>query len=701
MKNLIEFSNGISLRLDLEGGRFRGIAEVCHDGIPLRSSRLPWTFYAESEAFHLSVRFEDFVLEEVVREGDEVTLRIRSQSRWMPRAQSADAMGEARIKSRRLEEPRALFAWKFRAITERLYENVWHGLAMHLEYKCPGYPIHWLMEAATWEIGGEAEGGILLQQDVSTLQLEQEVRQDDAFSTMEKFFNEGWGGSYPMDMLPRAAGAGICDFQAKGDLALCLFSEKPGLTRARLDKFADENVIHYMDRAYFPLGDDVRTPERKLLVFRAPRRLQRHEWRNLWLDCFTEVRRRIHREYDFELEVPEPCSGGHLWDDHLKARMADWADDLERDLPEYARLGYKQVFIHGVWDSITSDPHPPAAGNICCPYRFRFAEAFGGVARMKRLNDVAAQCGLRLMQWYSFHLSRFAPVWKTHPDWVLKEANGDPWDGAYESLWSGRMRSGYGDHFKREICDVMDQTGISGIFWDSYQNLGVTCLDWSAPDKAPQAEEIFRLQGELQRRGFRQRVEVISIFGVSAVALFGFKDDMFRRRLWDDFVDGDQAFVLMDCSPAFFTGGDNHLSEERLSPARYFWMLGHRSVPNLGADPWGVKGPRLPGAALAEAYARVNHLYNLALPRMDRLRLQKDGTHVVWHDAEGKPSVLWAFRDIEFYPPAGCFLVDAESGKRAEGHGVKAGSVYFFETVVTPLVPAKKPVLAGSVAVAG
>ena len=68
-----------------------------------------------------------------------------------------------------------------------------------------------------------------------------------------------WGGSYPMDMLPRCAGAAPLDFQVKEDLALCLFTERPSLSRARLEKCADENVIHYLDRAFFPLTETART----------------------------------------------------------------------------------------------------------------------------------------------------------------------------------------------------------------------------------------------------------------------------------------------------------------------------------------------------------------------------------------------------------------------------------------------------------
>lgn len=673
----IEFSNGFSFELQIEAGCFLGLGNVSYRGTPLRSARLPWTIYTESEGVDAGVRFETFSLADVrCDSGGGVSLVLHSKGRWMPRVQEADAMGEARIKTRRVDTPEAVFTWSFRPVVEKIYENEWPGLAMQIGYECAGAPIHWLMEVATWEIGGEAAGATLIQQDVSTIQLEQETTVEGAYSTIEKFFTDGWGGCFPMDMLPRAAGAGICDFQTKGDLALCLFAENPGMTRVRIDKFAGENVIHHLDRAYFGLGAKVQSPERKLIVFQAKQPLKRHERRNLWLDCFMEVRRRILGQYGFKLEIPEPCSGGHLWDKDLKERMDKWLDPLERDLPGYARLGYKQAFIHGVWDSITSDPSPEIPGNICCPYTFTFAESFGGPKRIKQLNDTAEKNGLRLMQWFSFHLSRCAPIWKKHPDWVLKEANGDPWDGNYGSLWSGRVRSGFGDWFKNQILDVNTDTGVAGIFWDSYQNLGVTCIDWSAPDKAPQADEIFRMQAELQRKGFKQRVEIITIFGVSQVATFGFDSDKFRRRLWDDFVNGDHAFALIDNSPAFFSGKRSAVAPDRLSPEKYFWMVAHRSVPGISADPWELGGAkaRWPGGEQAEDYARVNHLYNRLVPRMDRPRLQENGTHVVWHDAEGKPSVVWAFKDVP--APAGV-LVDAETGKPA-GTTLTGGRVYTF-----------------------
>lgn len=184
------------------------------------------------------------------------------------------------------------------------------------------------------------------------------------------------------------------------------------------------------------------------------------------------------------------------------------------------------------------------------------------------------------------------------------------------------------------------------------------------------------MQAELQRRGFKQRVEVVTIFGVSQVALFGFKNNKFRRRLWDDFVNGDQAFALIDNSPAFFVRDESLLGPDRLSPERYFWMVAHRSVPGIEADPWGVKkgATRLPGGDQAEAYARVNHLYNRLVPRMHRLRLQEGGTHVVWHDADGQSSVIWAFAEAP--APAGAWI-DAESGRPAGGT-LRGGCVYEF-----------------------
>jgi len=340
----VTFENGFAFELLTKGDEFLGIGEVRYAGRKLCSSEFPWLFYIESEA---GFRFDRFALKEVQSNGGQATIVFSSQGTWLPRIQEADAMGDARIKTRRKETPTAVFRWTFRPITEKICENSWTGLAMQLQYDCPGHAIHWALEDTTWEIGGAAEGCTLIQQDVSSFGPEQTAQLSSSFTTIERFTRgdggnidpNAWGGSFPMDMLPRCAGAAPLDFQAKGDMALCLFAEKPSLTRARLQKFAGENVIHYLDRPFFPLTEHAALPERKLLVYKHPKPLRRHEWRNLWLDCFTEVRSRIHANYGFKCEPPHPLVWAFLWNWELEMCGARWHDALFAALPEYKRLG--------------------------------------------------------------------------------------------------------------------------------------------------------------------------------------------------------------------------------------------------------------------------------------------------------------------------------------------------------------------------
>ena len=683
MISTISFANGMQMELSLSDAGFLGIGAVRFGKTLLRSPQLPWTVYTESDS---GVRFDAFRLLDVEEVDGAVTIIFAGEGRWLPRIQDADAMGDARVKTRRIKNPTATFRWRFRPITEVIEEHAWNGLAMQLQVSSPGAPLHWLLEDTTWEIGGEAAGCTLVQQDVSAIDLEQTVAADSAFSTIERFFTaaaDAWGGSFPMDMLPRAAGAAICDFQVKGDLALCLFAEHPGLTRARLDKYADENVIHYADRPFVPLGEEITLPERKLLVYRHPQALARHEWRNLWLDCFTEVRRRIHAQYGFTLEVPLPAIHAHLWDADLHAYGPAWVEPLMAAFPAFAALGYHEVFTHGVWESVTSDPERrPGEGNICCPYSLRYAEMFGGAANMTRLFAAAHAAGVEVYQWFGMQFAKYSPVWKEHPEWVLREANGDPWDGNYGIIQCGRMRSGYGQFLEDGIKKVKDDTGLDHIFWDSYQNLGVTCVDWQGADKAPQAEEIFLMQARLQQYGFKQRCEVVTIFGVSQVGLFGFESDKFRRRLWADTVNGDTAFALLDTSPAYFSSS-YPFAADLINPEKYFWLAGHRVVPMIGARPWPQPiedehaGPSLPGGELAEEYARVNHLYLAALPHMHRLRVTPDGTYTLWFDDANQPAVVWVFADTEIAVTGP--LTDVGSGGRYAADGTfaaKAGRVY-------------------------
>lgn len=169
---------------------------------------------------------------------------------------------------------------------------------------------------------------------------------------------------------------------------------------------------------------------------------------------------------------------------------------------------------------------------------------------------------------------------------------------------------------------------------------------------------------------------MVTVFGVSQVAMFGFEGDRLRRRLWRDTVRDDAAFALLDTSPCFMSGGARLFSNERLSPSQYFWLLGHRVVPPASARPWSP-GEFLPGGELAEEYARVNRLYTAALPRMHRLRLVKGGTHALWLDKKNAPAVAWVFADCETNFNGTC--VNMATGEKTitnEKLNLRAGNVY-------------------------
>lgn len=639
-------------------GAFAGIGGVSYGGTALRSGALPWTVRASSGAFE----FRSFRLEAVdSAPNGGATIRFAARGEWQPRSETQDAMGESRTHTRRLHAPEAHFLWSFRPASRTVEGERFDGLAMRLEVRSPRAPVHTVLEDTTWEIGGSAAGATLIAQDVSTMLLEQPVARRSAFSTIERFHADGWGGCYPMDMLPRAAGSAFFDFQWKGELALALFAPKPGLTRARLEKYADEDVIHYLDRPFVARAARAVFPERLLLVRRAPRPMARHEARNLWLDCFTTFRAELCGNYGFRPEEPCPMVHAMLWDAELKRLGRDWTKPLRVAMPTFARLGFREVFTHGVWESVTSDPAPKRPGNICCPYRYRYAAKFGGVPAMRATARAAASAGITLYQWFSHQLSRDAPIWKEHPDWVMHRPTGEPWNAGYDELWAGRVNGPYGDWLEKQFLAVREQAGIGGAFWDSFQNLALTCIDWPSDDRAPQAERVFRMMAALQRAGYRHRTEVVTPFGVSQVAMFGFHKDKFRRRLWDDVVRTDAAFALIDTSPGFF-GDRNVFNREEISPETYFWLAGHRVLPGMQARPW-EPDPFMPGLGLAEEYGRVNRLYNAAQPRMRRLRLVRGGAATLWLDADGRPSVIWCFRAA----PAPCRepLFDLETGSPA------------------------------------
>jgi hypothetical protein len=678
----VELSNGFELELCRDGERFLGIGEVALNVRALRDGSVPWIVYAESES---GVRFDAFELTDVQESASEFTLVLRAEGRWMPRVQEVDSMGDSRVRVRRVESAVATIRWRFRAIEEEIRGQSWTGLAMQVEVDCPGHPIHWLLEDTTFEIDGSADGSFLLAQNVMAVDQEQHVTRDSEFITAECFqvkTNGSWESSYPMDMMPRGVGACICDFLVKGDAALCLFSERPGLSRTRQEKVAGEDAIHFTERPFFPLTEKAVAPERKLLVYRHPTALARHERRNLWLDCFVEVRRRVHASYGFQLEIPRPAVSGHLWDAQLLDLGTDAQQAMIDAFPEFQRMGYHQLYTHGGWEGATTDPD--AHGNICTPYAFRHDDAFGGPAGMKRLVDAAHAHGIEVFHWAGFQFSTSAPIWKDHADWILRAANGEPWHAGYKILQCGRMRSGFRDHIFGQLKQMREETGMDGLFWDSYHNLGSTCVDWGGDDKAPQFEEIIQFQADLQKLGMRQRCEIVTIFGISQIGLYSFRGDGFVRRYWEDMVENDEFFTMLDMSPAFHTNGHAY-TPERVDPAAYFKLLAHRVVPAMEVYPWacdfdsGKRGYGWPGEEHGQEYARVNHLYNAVLPTMDHPRLTEGGKYVLWLNSHGKPGCAWAFEDSEMeYSGSATDLVDESTVETDGTLKMQAGHVYAF-----------------------
>ncbi|NQZ67366.1 MAG: hypothetical protein HRT89_04795, partial [Lentisphaeria bacterium] len=116
----------------------------------------------------------------------------------------------------------------------------------------------------------------------------------------------------------------------------------------------------------------------------------------------------------------------------------------------------------------------------------------------------------------------------------------------------------------------------------------------------------------------------------------------------------------------------------------YFWMAAHRVLPGLDIYPWAYDidytkpGSGWPGGEMAEAYGRVNNLFNKAFPSMNRLRVVEGGTHVIWLNDNDEPAVVWAFNDVTFEHEG--TVENLETGEKLESIGscsLAAHCVYF------------------------
>lgn len=647
----LTLANGVTLDFALAGDRLLGLRQATVDGLRLIA---PDSLRAPCLETRDGWLAESFRLAEVRREGDDLVLDTEVLGVRPPLGRKLDMFQFPFIGTpQRRPVPLGRLSWRIGAATVALghaagRQHSYRGFSYRFEFEL-NHPCHWLLDAGTWELGGNPEGVTLLSQHMHPAAgpLEFRVsRQGPAYTTAEAFVpktanhmttvpqapgDPSWGYILPIQAQVRGAGGALVDVQFRDDALLIGYLEQSGYYRTLVEWRPENPGIGQLEHHFFPLTTRHVTAAKTILAARAPG-LTRVQALNRWTDAWEHVatawraqagvaRRDPPITFSMTYITHEPCWGAPPED--FFARMESQLDWMQAN-------GFTCLYT-GHWGGHRGLDMPESA-NACEPDDYLVHPRYGRPEVLRRLCDAAHARGIKVSMWICLHLSLRGPTLKAHPDWVVKHDSAAPWDGNYRCLAACSLRSGFRGWLLEQLRQLRE-LGLDMVFFDSYNNLSASPIDFRDPSLTPQFPELMALQGDIQKLGLDMIIETVGPIGVTSCGLWpqylatpelGYWTHY--RCLAKSFADGtltpEICFRLL-ANKAPVGGINSHFHSDRPQPP-----------------------PQVPGFLSA-----FNRLYRDLAPLMQVRTLCEDGS-IVWHAPDAADSLV-------FVPGTGSLTVPA------------------------------------------
>ena len=270
-----------------------------------------------------------------------------------------------------------------------------------------------------------------------------------------------------------------------------------------------------------------------------------------------------------------------------------------------------------------------ADGSVCSPWGLAISPKLGGEAGMAYVVEKAHELGIQVIVWSApAHQSVCSPVVAAHPDWMMMNEEGRVNNRGYVTLVGMDLAAGYGAYMAEAYRRLRAETGLDGVWADSYCAFG-SDRDMSNAWPYPQLDEAVKLQRAMQDMGYTVLLkEGCGPFGLSTRS-GGLHDVLGREYM--------RYYFLYNHSDP----------EKRYDPDSYFRTLASKGVME-------IREPGLFEALAGEDRDRIvaaNRAYTEALPLMKRRFLLGDGDTwrgVAWADEAGRPRVLFSFEPFDW-----------------------------------------------------
>src|SRR4029434_1318957 len=180
---------------------------------------------------------------------------------------------------------------------------------------------------------------------------------------------------------------------------------------------------------------------------------------NLWTRAFEVVHAELRRVFG----LPEPSREIFLqWPPFSRKGFRETAQACAAVT---ASEGFTGASIDVIWDN--ADFHGGAKNmNV---WDYAVCEGYGGTKDLQFLIDECRKHNLLVTAWVpAGHLTSSSPVWKDHPDWILKNQRGENFINPSGGIWHGALDSGFRDYYVDRVARTVRQFGLDGLWLDTH-----------------------------------------------------------------------------------------------------------------------------------------------------------------------------------------------------------------------------------------
>ncbi len=663
----LRLSNGVEIELRFEGEAFLGLGEIRAASVPVRSGAWP---LRPQIATAEGLRYERLELIETVQEDGGYLLRVKligSAGGPHPRFDYYRPMISTELPDTPVED---LLEWRLAPLRQEIGSETWEGMSYSYRFLSDQRRIHRLLDWGTWEVGGRAEGNLLISRACFS-PVEAQLTRAGRYTTSEEYgpSADDVEGTF-MQLRPRFGAMQCFDYEWNPRGSLLLAWDRPDYINGLVHKEAGSDWVQVIDEHWFELTGDARPPARWVLFRPAGREETVWEGRTRWMRCWQWSREHYGHQVGiapvraplmYQVEAT-PALGrpetGIAISEHLRDVI----------LPRAAQLGFEAVFFGPRWQCALAEDLPGTLNNnahsICAPYDYRFAEQWGGDKLMREVCDTGKRLGVAAMPWLAAHITTLfpdSPLLKDHPDYLVRDIFGGHYSGGYAEIASGDLAGGFGDRWFECLRHNVEEVGVQAWFFDSYPNLAAMPVNYADPQLRPGIKRLWEFQAWCQERGVYWEIEGDGPFGIASCGIGGAgtgagqHTGMFHGNFFSDYA-GERAYSLIDAN---LRVEEKWIDAGWVDPTDYFRSLAargplcpitHPDAPTL----WGWVTDDV--VSWNRAYAQVRDV-------MDVPRLLPDDAGVIWNSASQPGAVIWSFGRKDLALPCRGQVTDLLSGE--------------------------------------